>query len=229
MGTMLACLGIGRVLRFSRGWAAYVGSAQLRPALRSLLGSAAIGWSPHVGAFTLCHFMAWCNVPIIHKAFGADGPLRFQDRMALPSKPSGWNLWHLLPILAIYAAFYALFPLIFVLASLPPARKYAEHFLATYSYAGNPKASFLVKTRARSGKKSAHVTFFCPGDPGIYATALMAAETSLAMVAAAKRGTLLPGFTTPVATLGQALVEQLTAAGCKVDVTVDGTTEKKKE
>lgn len=224
---MLACIGVSRISRFARGWAAYVGPAQLRPALRSLLSSAAIGWSPQVGSFTMCHFMAWCNVPIIHKAYGADGPLRFQDRMALPFKPVWWNLWHLLPILAIYATVSAVLPLVFLLASLPPARKYAENCLASYSYGGNAKASFFVKTRARAGHLSAHVTFSCPGDPGIYATALMAAETSLAMVAASKGETLQAGFTTPVAALGQALVEQLTAAGCKLEATVDGTPDKK--
>ena len=80
LATVLVSLGADRLVGFCRGWGAFVGSSQLGPSLRSLLGSACIGWSPHVGVFTFSHFMAWCNVPVVHKAFGGEGPLRYQDR-----------------------------------------------------------------------------------------------------------------------------------------------------
>jgi len=203
------------------GWTAYVGPAQLRPALRSLMGAAAIGWSPHVGAFTYSHFMAWCNVPVIHKAFGAEGPLRFHDRMMLSMTPAWWNLWHLIPILFMYAVVIVCFPLLFMAASIPPARKFAENLLlSSYSYKGHAKASITFKMRASVPGKSAVIQFSCPGDPGIYATALMAAESSLALAAAAKADQLKGGFTTPVVALGDRLCQHLSDAGCKFETTV---------
>jgi len=67
----------------------------------------------------------------------------------------------------MYAVVLALFPLIFLCASLPPARQYAARRLASYSYAGDEHASFTVRTRASCGDKTASVYFYCPGDPVI--------------------------------------------------------------
>lgn len=215
--TALEALGVDRVLRFARGWAALAGHSNLLPSIRSMLGSACFGWSPQVGSFTLPHFMAWCNVPVLHRAYGGEGPLRFLDRQQLPIPSAWWNLWHLLPILMIYASFCIGFPLLFLAASLPPARRWAQRILLTYSYAGDADTSFTIKARAQCGNKASTITFGCRGDVGIYATALLAAESSLALIASACRGELSPGFTTPAVALGDALVLQLREAGCKVE------------
>jgi len=224
-GTLLTVLtALGSNARgLAKGYAAFARSndesAALWPVLRSLLGSLSLGWSPQAGCFTLAHFMFWCNVPVVHRSFGARGanPLRFRDREQLPMPVAWWNLWHLLPALGLYAAIGLALPLFYLAALLPPLRAAAERWLAAYSYQGDVASSFAVLTRVSCGKRAVDVTFACPGDPGIYGTALLAAECSLGLVDATRRGALAPGFTTPAIALGDALVDRLRAAGCTIE------------
>lgn len=80
------------------------------------------------------------------------------------------------------------------------------------------------KQYQRTKKTSATVRFVCNGDPGIYATGLLAANVSLALLKATRAGSKFPppyGFNSPAVALrgGNALVEQLKTAGVEIIVT----------
>ena len=82
------------------------------------------------------------------------------------------------------------------------------------AYDGTADATLTVRTRGRGANgKLVHATVAMPGDPGIYVTALCAAETTLAMLECARGAAALPpGFTTPMHACGDVLVARLKAA-----------------
>jgi len=177
-------------------------------------------WSPGVKAFTVPHFMGWCNTPVVHSSCaarrgGATAALRFQDRMLLPFSDRLWTLHGLLPICAIYITLLlAALPAAVPLAALavPSFRDWVVGLLqSSYSYPGDTTALVTVHTRATSTSgKVVEGVFKCPGDPGIHCTALLIAETSIAMVESVE---MPAGFTTPAIAVGDRLAERLRAVG----------------
>jgi short subunit dehydrogenase-like uncharacterized protein len=227
-GTLITMLtAAGRPLSFGLGLMRYAPPQQRMPLLRSLLLWLLPWWSRGVGAFTVPHFMGWCNTPVVHASCAATpgrqaNEMRFSDRMLLPIPHPWWSLWGLLPVLVVYIACILASPAILLLVAIPPVRRWALRSLeATYTYAGSEQAQVTVRTRVTgSGGEVASCTLTCPGDPGIRCTALLAAETALTVLEArAQLGAGSPsGMTTPVLALGDALVHRLRSAGVQLVV-----------
>ncbi len=73
-GTLLTTLTLMHdTVSFLRGLVGFVPSEQRFKMLASLLCGVLPHWSRHVRAFTLPHFMCWCNVPIMHASAACIG------------------------------------------------------------------------------------------------------------------------------------------------------------
>lgn len=204
---------------FVGGMMRFLPPAERGPTCLSLLLWLLPWWSTGVGAFTIPHFMGWCNTPVVHASCAAlgTGGLRYQDRQLLGGG-GPLSLYGLLPVAFTYMIALAL-ALPFAVCALalalaPPLRRALAGVLvaAGYSYHGSREAVVKLHTRATAvGGGTATVTFVCPGDAGIHCTARLSAETALAMLDA---GPALPGgLTTPVLAVGDALAARLRNGG----------------
>ena len=108
-GTLLSIL-FWNPLQFAVGMLSYMPAAERRATCFSLLLWLLPWWSAHVGAFTVPHFMGWCNTPVIHSSCAAlgTGGLRYQDRQLLSS--SLLSLYGLVPLVFSYTVVLALAP-----------------------------------------------------------------------------------------------------------------------
>lgn len=157
------------------------------------------------GRFTGPNFMSAVNVPVMlwsssqlsRKSF------RIRDRNAVgPS--SLFSLFGLVPTL-IYE--WILFCAVFLLL-LPPVRWFIRRFLKTYTFDGAPKGVVTLRASATSSHKNNNVNFEMkiPGDPGIYATGLLASAVAYAILdceSSSGKKKMKSGFVPPVAALNE--------------------------
>lgn len=223
-GTMLTvCTKASAPLTFVRGWLKFVPTSEHFSAARSLVFWLLPWWSAHVGAFTVPHFMGWCNTPVVHRSAAASGVggFRFQDRQLLPFSDRWWSLWGLLPMLGFYLSCLLLLPAISIALAFPPTGRFLARLIRSGGYSCDGAASAGVSCSTRAVATSgavADVRFVCPGDAGIQCTALLFVETGLAMLAQAEARALPAGMHTPVTALGDALPLRLRAAGLELSV-----------
>ena len=158
-----------------------------------------------LGRFTGPNFMSAVNVPVLYWSSSkfsnnSNRGFRIRDRSAVGPAKSVLSLYGLIPTL-IYE--FVLFSAVFMLL-LPPIRWLIRRFLKTYSYDGAPHGVVTLRASATSSKGNTNVDFEMklPGDPGIYATGLLAAAVAFAMLDNTMAGTKMPsGFVPPVAAL----------------------------
>mgnify|MGYP002012938368 FL=1 len=163
-----------------------------------------------LGRFTGPNFMSAVNVPVLywssHKFSKYKNPFQIRDRSAVGPAKSVFSLYGLIPTL-IYEV--VLFTAGFMLL-LPPVRWLIRRFLKTYSYDGSSKGVVTLRAHGTSSAKGggADFTMTLPGDPGIYATGLLAAAVAFAILdnTALAKGSMPSGFVPPVAALN--------ASGC---------------
>lgn len=179
-----------------------------------------------MGMFTGPNFMMGINVPVLCRAaptLGFSSEVSISDRMVL-TKPSLLNGYGLLP-----AAMYITTLVLGGMAmALPPVRGwFRARYLKGYSYDGNPAARVRLQTRGASadGKSSALARCTYPGDPGIYATGLLATAVANSLLKAAASEHPPPaGFNSPVAAFSTCsdglLVENLKSLGATIEVEV---------
>lgn len=108
---------------------------------------------------------------------------------------------------------------LFVLAQIPPLRRFLLRFLTPGdgpSEELRAKSWFRVRFEGEAGGQRVK-TEISGGDPGYTETAKMLAESGLALVDTAEGAT--GGQLTPVAAIGDALLERLPAAGIELRVT----------
>jgi len=181
-------------------------------------------WSPEYGAFTLPHFMGWCNIPVIYNSHGSTIDCIFHDRMALSNSQNcpktGYGL---LQTVALYLVLLFISPWflsfqIFVAFS-PSTADLLLKLFDSLGYRGNRKNNQQKLDNAvtncwnyvvsNSGSK-ATVHLRVKGDPGIKCTALLAAETAFSMLTLLDRNELPKGVIgTPSEIVGETLVDRL--------------------
>jgi len=208
-GTLLTVLKTASP-QFAVGLMSFLPAAERLPTLLSLLRWLMPWWSAHVGAFTVPHFMGWCNTPVVHASCAAlgSGGIRYQDRQFLSRSPL--SLYGLIPLVLLYAMAPLLLLAVPVIL-LPPVRRRLIALLEdSYSYKGSLETYTKVHTRVKTATAAATATFVCPGDAGIHCTGLLAAETALAMLEAT---TLPAGLMTPAIAVGDGLAARLRSAG----------------
>ena len=121
-GTLLTVLNlVSASPQFAVGVMSFLPAAERLPTFLSLLRWLMPWWSAHVGAFTVPHFMGWCNTPVVHASCAAlgSGGIRYQDRQILSRSPL--SLYGLIPLVLLYA----MAPLLLLgvpLILLPPVR-----------------------------------------------------------------------------------------------------------
>ena len=158
-----------------------------------------------LGRFTGPNFMSAVNVPVLywssHKSSKYKHPFQIRDRSAVGPAKSVFSGYGLIPTL-IYEV--VLFTAGFMLL-LPPVRWLIRRFLKTYSYDGSPKGVVTLRAHGTSEVKGegADFTMTLPGDPGIYATGLLAAAVAFALLDSTTlhAGSVPSGFVPPVAAL----------------------------
>lgn len=249
-GTMLTCVGMPGLglYHVNKNWLRFIPSTERVPFLRDVCLWCLPWWSAQASAFTLPEVMGAVACTIVHASstkLGYPG-LRYNSRYdvtssiiaALGASEGGMtariiaclNVFGLLPMLFMYALMVPLGAIgaviVVPLILLPPTRALLLRLIASVPpYAGSNDGSVLVRTRARGANGAivnAHVEL--PGDPGIYVTALCAAETALAVLDCAMEtgctndvvhgaaGSLPVGFTTPLHACGDVLVERIKKA-----------------
>ena len=191
-------------------------------------------WSNEFGAFTVPHFMGWCNIPVVHNSFAGKIGV-FNDRMALPMS-EWWTGYGFIQTVMIYAVLVVMAPISMLFQMLvvmvPSLSTLILKLFDLLQYRGNTDWSRKVLDRAsvscwtyvstEYGDK-ATVHFFCQGDAGIKCTALLAAETAFAMLELDDQDKLPKGiFGSPAMVAGDALVKRLQeeAIDCSLEVTV---------
>jgi len=242
-GTMLTILNIAKdgVLSTCAGWLDFLPRSERLAALGSLVAWALPCWSVQAGGWTVPEGMGVASAAIVH--FGAPRlgypKLRFAARYAalpLPFQfllplggglslwPGAFTLWGLLPVLAMYTSIAMLAPVAlfgFVLIGIcPPVARLVARFIAMVGAAGSPRARTLVTTRGRGANGAiVHSVMDVPGDAGVYATALLACETSLSLLDRLGAGNAISaGFVTPAVAVGIELEERLKASGVRMSV-----------
>mmetsp|Transcript_35398 Transcript_35398/g.39153 ORF Transcript_35398/g.39153 Transcript_35398/m.39153 type:complete len:428 (-) Transcript_35398:5-1288(-) len=215
------------------------GGKDMKDKLRTLLSLLVwlLPWySTNAGSvFTMPHFMGWCNIPVVRRSFNISGLV--QDRMVLPGGRKWYTGYGLLYVVIIYQFLLFFFlPLYAVLAiscilypsfndkilQLFDSCVYrARTFFTDDQLLNNAKTNVTTFVTS-SDKKKAIVKFVCQGDPGIVCTALVAAETALAIVLDLKHPNKITGFTTPAKVCGDTLIQRLNTAsnGCSITVEV---------
>lgn len=182
-------------------------------------------YSKHAGRFTAANFMSAVNVPVLARGAAAMqvAPFTISDRTALGPK-SIFSLFGLLPVL-IYQ--FVLFIAGFLLVT-PCFRWWLKRRLKSYNFHGNKNGRVLLDAVARSAndKTRAKVSMMIRGDPGIYATGVLAAAVSLALLDACQSRDAQPdkGFSTPAVALrrGNVLIKRLRQGGVAIDASVNG-------
>uniref|UniRef100_A0A7S4C3G2 Saccharopine dehydrogenase NADP binding domain-containing protein n=1 Tax=Chrysotila carterae TaxID=13221 RepID=A0A7S4C3G2_CHRCT len=224
--TMLDMFTLSQSVLIARGLWGFLASSERMHAVRSVLRSALpFSWSRATGTFTVPHVMFSITTPVVHaSAWRAGfGGLRFVDRQRVPGirglDTSVWTLFGLVPIVLtltlIALTALPLLALSLALSLSSSVYKAIERALLRYSYPGDETAVVTVLTTATAASGAVvSAEFECAGDPGIWCTAKLAAETAMHM--ATRPQTLPKGFVTPSA-MGQALVAHLRAAGVRIE------------
>mmetsp|Transcript_47868 Transcript_47868/g.53585 ORF Transcript_47868/g.53585 Transcript_47868/m.53585 type:complete len:490 (+) Transcript_47868:195-1664(+) len=213
-----------------------------RKTIRSLLLWLLPRWSPEFGAFTLPHFMGWCNIPVVHNSLGSVIDCVYHDRIAVPySRECLGTGYGLLQILCIYAILLMVIPWflcfqIFVI-SVPTSADFLLKLFDSLQYRGNSPqnqkkledSTVEVWTYVTSSLGSkAKVHMFVNGDPGIKCTSMLAAETAFSMLSLLDKNQLPKGIIgSPSMIVGDELVKRLQDEGMN-DCTLSVTTEGKK-
>jgi short subunit dehydrogenase-like uncharacterized protein len=216
---------------------------------RSLIQWLLPRWSSEFGAFTLPHFMGWCNIPVIHNSYcssvaktaeeeGGDSNSMiidciYHDRVAVPfSQGCLGTGYGLLQTLIVYTFLLLGTPLflcfqLFV-AFVPSSAVILLKLFDSLQYSGNTQqnqkqledSTVEVYTYATSSEGTkAVIHMFVNGDPGIKCTAILAAETSFAMLSLEDKNKLPKGrIGSPSMIVGDELVKRLqneeTMSGC---------------
>lgn len=181
-------------------------------------------WSSHSRRFTGPNFMSLVNAPVMYRAAAKNGikPFSMRDSAAIGGG-SALGLWGFIPTMV-----YILVLLLSGFLLLIPCFRWClKRRLRSYSYGGNANALVTVKACAsavlnkRVVKHSMDLVI--PGDPGIYATGLMASCVGLALFKATRPGLkcqLAAGFGSPAAALfpGGFLVDQLRKSGASMSL-----------
>mmetsp|Transcript_22185 Transcript_22185/g.61763 ORF Transcript_22185/g.61763 Transcript_22185/m.61763 type:complete len:491 (+) Transcript_22185:448-1920(+) len=210
-------------------------------------------WSADYGAFTLPHFMGWCNIPVVYNSCSSID-CTYHDRIGIPfSQGCLGTGYGLLQTLVLYlfllatAPFFLIFQTIVVL--VPSLSEFLLKAFDSFQYRGNtPQNQKLMEnstvdvwtyaTSASSGSQ-ARVHLHVKGDAGIKCTALLACETAFSILELDDANKLPRGVIgSPSMIAGDALVDRLQdedAIGdfCTLTVTVvdgedDNDTKKKK-
>lgn len=198
-------------------------------------------WSPEFGAFTIPHFMGWCNIPVVYNSHASAINCTFHDRMALPnSQNCPMTGYGLLQTLVLYAILLVLSPWVLcfqiVVACIPSTADILLKFFDFVEYRGNRQnnqqqlddtvTEIWNYVTSNSGSK-ATVHLIVKGDPGIKCTALLAVETAFSMLTLLDRHELPKGVIgTPSEIVGDTLVDRLQdeetiGRFCTMTVTVD--------
>jgi len=181
-------------------------------------------WSSEYGAFTLPHFMGWCNIPVIYYSHDNAIDCTFHDRMAVPySKDCLLTGYGLLQTLVTYLVLVGFGPFVLffqILVALVPSISSALlKIFDSLQYRGNRANNQQVledavtnaynyATGSDGTKVAIHLRV--KGDPGIKCTALLAAETSFSMLQLLDRNELPKGVIgTPSQIAGDTLCERL--------------------
>lgn len=181
-------------------------------------------WSPEFGAFTIPHFMGWCNIPVVHNSSSSIDCI-YHDRMALPYTQgclgTGYGLLQTLLLYSVFLAiapFFLCFPIIAAL--IPSTAKFLLKLFDSLQYRGSTSRNqkhledstvdvWTYATSASSGSK-ARVHMHVEGDAGIMCTALLAGETAFSMIELDDRNELPRGIIgSPSMIVGDALIERL--------------------
>ena len=198
-------------------------------------------WSPEFGAFTIPHFMGWCNIPVVYNSHGSVIDCTFHDRMALPYSQncpiSGYGLMQTLLLYTILLVVSPWFLCIQIVAAfIPSTSKLLLRLFDSLEYRGNKQnnqqqlddsvTEVWNYVTSNSGSK-AIVHLKVKGDPGIKGTALLAVETAFSMLTLLDRHELPKGVIgTPSEIVGDTLVDRLQdeetiGRFCTLTVTVD--------
>ncbi|GAB5367907.1 hypothetical protein AAMO2058_001272300 [Amorphochlora amoebiformis] len=177
-------------------------------------------YSKESKGYTLPNVMGPINIPVLQSTASTlgCGDMEINDRIPLPQQASRWySLWGLAFIIPIYAIF------VLVCAATWIANPLVRYLIAkNWGYYGEEKAVTSIKVyatgeNAEGLEKKVSVRFTVPGDPGIKATAFMAAETTLAILEAGEE--LKSGVVTPVVAVGgEKLIERINSAGGSVEL-----------
>jgi len=198
-------------------------------------------WSPEFGAFTIPHYMGWCNIPVIHKSHDSSLACTFHDRFSLPGLG-------LIQIIFLYLFLLALSPFFALLQIavffVPSTAQLLLKRFDSLQYRGNSKdyqnqmdnatTDVYCYAKSMSGPE-ATVHLHVKGDAGIKATALLACETTFSMLELLDQDKLPKGVIgSPSEIVGDKLVERLQdektiGHSCMLTVTVvDKASAKKK-
>jgi short subunit dehydrogenase-like uncharacterized protein len=205
-------------------------------------------WSPEHGAFTLPHYMGWCNIPVIYNSHNSSIDCTFHDRLAVGySKDCPTTGYGLVQTVVYYVVLLVLAPLFLCLqiaaAYYPSTADLLLKLFDSLQYRGITQAQQLLDdsttevwnyATSSSGSK-ATVYLRVKGDPGIKCTAVLAAETVFSMLVLLDKNELPRGMIgSPSAIVGDALTERLQdeetiGETCTLTVTVTDRNGKKKE
>ena len=218
-GTVLTVLGcFQEPLRAAKGWAAFMGlgTGCRAAAARDLAQWALPHFSATLGCFTVPNFMGAIQIPVVHRSGHDNGwvtpTFRFKDRMVVPplSNFARGSLAYYLFVVAVFLVAPVL-GLCVLLAKVPVLEASVRRRLEQRTYGGSDAAKLSVTaTGVSASGRSATATLTVVGDAGIVATAALCAEVALCMVEC--KGTLRPGFTTPVGALGDRLLLRIERA-----------------
>ncbi len=207
-------------------------------------------WSPEYGAFTLPHFMGWCNIPVIHKSHDAFLNCIFHDRFAIAnSKGNPSNGYGLLQIIVVYLVMLVVAPpfvcLQIVIFFIPSIADRLLKYFDSLEYRGNSEENqdsinnstsdiWAYATSSSGAKATVHLHI--KGDAGIKATSILASNTAFSMLSLLDKDELPKGLIgSPSVIVGDTLVERLRDEQtigdvCTVIVTVtEKESSKKKE
>ena len=208
-------------------------------------------WSPEYGAFTLPHFMGWCNIPVIYKSHDSSLDCTFHDRLAVPNSKgclgTGYGLLQTVLVylvLLVIAPYFLLLQIVIFFA--PSTAKLLLRYFDSLQYRGNSNSrqkqmdnsaiDIWSYTKSSSGSK-ATVHLHVEGDAGIKATALLAGETTFSMLELLDKNKLPKGLIgSPSEIVGDTLLERLRdeetiGRSCTLTVMVveKGSAEKKED
>ena len=198
-------------------------------------------WSPEFGAFTLPHFMGWCNIPVIYDSHNSSIDCTFHDRMAVPycrdCPATGYGLLQTLVLYFVLLVMAPLFLCLQILVALFPSTvgltlkvfdslKYRGNSKNNQQHMDDATTEMWNYATSSSGSK-ATVYLHVMGDPGIKCTAALVVETAFSMLVLLDKNELPRGVIgSPSTIVGDTLVERIsdeetTGHTCTLTVTVD--------